>query len=205
MNYYIFVKNIHKMNIFKPYKEKIHVRPYVAQFIKWYIKADLICLSEFNIFSSHLTLLFTTADIDNRDTAELPPQYSARLDIIVDLPAMIRDEKFFLPNYAIKSFDTFCHSAFLKACEIQMDAYQNEGKTRKEGRVAFLRRMEMTPDMIDEETVRRLIDFSRLPTDLRQRKRARIGNNEVLNAVKKFHHVPKIKIPTKLVGVLPLF
>lgn len=142
-------------------KEIVYVRPHVAKFIKWYEKLDtppVIQLSKGRAIANYCALLPLESQYAFTDEKDLPPQYSEKVEIIIDVPVLISKKLFFITNDMTVALDGFCHSLFLDFVA-EAIAQKEPNSSRKAARAAFLKRISVTDDDIDEDTVRRLLDF----------------------------------------------
>lgn len=169
------------------YKEIIYVRPHVAKFITWYEKQETptLRLSKYGIITAFTTHLITNADYAFGDEKDLPPQYSTKTEVIIDLPTLIQKKRWYITNKATMALDNFCHRLFLDLVAVQIEN-RDIDTTRKSARIAFLRRMAISDDDISEDTVRRLLEFLS-----KNKREARISNNSTVNSTLK--KVPKSK------------
>jgi hypothetical protein len=185
----------------KHYKEIVYVRPHVAKFIAWYEKQETptLRLSRYGVITAFTTHLITSADYAFGDEKDLPPQYSTKTEVIIDLPTLIQKKRWYITNKATMALDNFCHRLFLDLVSVQIEN-RDIDETRKAARVAFLRRMAISDDDISEDTVRRLLEFLS-----KNKREARISNNATISsAIKK---IPKSKVNKGLepLSVLNLF
>jgi hypothetical protein len=83
-----------------------------------------------------------------------------------------------------------------------MEAAPSLNQSRKEARMAYLRRIDLTPEEFDEDSVRRLVDFSRGELANTQRQMPRVSNDAVVaHLIAK----PKTSKKTARLSVLSLF
>lgn len=184
-------------------KEFIYVRPHVARYIEYFEKHPKIILSVGTPLAAHVSLLMANERKANIDQSDLPPQYKSKIEVVIDLPILIKFKKFYITNCCNIAIDLFCHQSFLQLAAFQMEMATNLDLPRKEARMAFLNRLKMSTDEIDEETVRRLVDFTR-PSDSAKRQRItpRVSNNAIVGHILKNPH--KRQTPSDL-SVLSLF
>jgi hypothetical protein len=198
--YYICISYINKKPMYH-YKEIIMVRPHVAKFIAWYEKQETptLRLSKYGTLTAFATRLITSADYAFGDEKDLPPQYSAKAEVIIDLPTLIKKRRWYITNKSTMDFDNFCHRLFLRLVSIQIETRDIDA-TRKAARVAFLHRLAISDDDISEDTVRRMLDHLG-----KNKREARLSNNSSVNS--SFKKIPKSKASrgSDALSVLNLF
>lgn len=187
-------------------KEIILVRPHVAKFIAWHEKTPdvpRIVLSKFSTITAYTSVLLATSQKAFRDESDLPLNYSAKVEVIIDIPSLVQAQRFFITNYATKAIDNFCHRLFLELAALQMDAAPSYNQTRKEARLAYLQRLDLTPDEFDEDSVRRLVDFSREDAPRIQRQMPRVSNDAVIGHLLKKTKTPKSEAGLSVLSLFP--